>query len=123
MLLHSINVNGLRNARKRQNVFNWLVKQKTDIALVQETHCESEEKAQEWIKEWKGNTFWSHGTHLSKGVAFLFNEHANFNILSTEIFEDGSMLSLKMAIDGLNLQIINIYAPNVPSERKNLLRK
>ena len=29
-----------------------LLNKKTDIALVQETHCESEEKAQEWIKEW-----------------------------------------------------------------------
>ena len=56
-------------------------------------------------------------------MAFLFNEHANLNILSTEIFEDGRMLSLKMEIDGLNLQIINIYAPNVPSERKILFKK
>ena len=80
-------------------------------------------KKQEWIKDWKGDSFWSYGTNLSKGVAFLFKEHANFKIISHEIYEDGRMMSLKTEINGLNLQILNIYAPNVPSERKKFIKK
>ena len=57
VLLYSLNVNGLRNARKRHNVLIGLLNNKTYIAMVQETHCKSEVKAQEWIKEWKGKTF------------------------------------------------------------------
>ena len=56
-------------------------------------------------------------------VAFLFNEHAPINILSHEVFEDGRMLSFKMEIDGLNIQIMKIYAPNVPTERKQFIKK
>ena len=32
-------------------------------------------------------------------------------------------MSLKTEINGLNLQILNIYAPNVPSERKKFIKK
>ena len=100
-----------------------VVTQKADIVLVQETHCENDEKKQEWIKDWKGNSFWSFGTSLSKGVAFLFNEHANFNIISNEIYENGRLMSLKIEINGIKLQILNIYTPNIPAERKRFLRK
>ena len=69
----SVNVNGLRNARKRQNIFHWLNKHNIDITLIQKTHCESVEIENEWKMDWKGSSFWNHGTNLSKGVAFLFS--------------------------------------------------
>ena len=123
MLIYSVNVNGLRNTRRRQNIFNWFETQKADIILIQETHCENDEKKQEWIKDWKGDSFWSFGTSLSKGVTFLFREHTNFNILSHEIYENGRLMSLKIEINGTKLQILNIYTPNVPIERKRFFRK
>ena len=60
---------------------------------------------------------------MSKGVAFLFNEHADLKILSNEIYEDGRIISLTLEISNQNLQIINIYAPNAPAERKRFIKK
>ena len=34
----SISDNGLRNTRKRQNIFHWLLNKRYDVCL-QETHC------------------------------------------------------------------------------------
>ena len=76
MRLLSANVNGLRNAKKRQNIFNWFSKQNVDTVLIQETYCENKQNEDEWKKDWKGNSFWSHGTNLSKGVAFLIKDQA-----------------------------------------------
>ena len=67
----SINVNGLRNDKKRQNVFNWLKSKKYDVILLQETHCENSTEEYEWAKDWNGTSLWCNGTRLSKGVAVL----------------------------------------------------
>ena len=56
-------------------------------------------------------------------MTFLFREHTNFNILSHEIYENGRLMSLKIEINGTKLQILNIYTPNVPIERKRFFRK
>lgn len=72
VVLLSVNVNGLRNRNKRQNIFNWFNKQNADIILIQETHCENTQTEHEWISDWKGNSYWSHGTTLSKGERFFY---------------------------------------------------
>jgi exonuclease III len=36
--LATINVNGLRDKKKRDFVFNWLVAKKVDVIFLQETH-------------------------------------------------------------------------------------
>ena len=51
VLIGSINVNGLRNEKKRQNVFIWLKSKKYDINLLQETHCENSDEENEWAKD------------------------------------------------------------------------
>ena len=119
----SVNVNGLRNARKRQNIFHWLNKHNIDITLIQETHCESVEIENEWKMDWKGSSFWNHGTNLSKGVAFLIREHTALTVLSHDIHEAGRLSSLKLEINDQNIQILNTYAPNNASDRKRYMNR
>ena len=111
-------MNGLRNAKKRQNIFNWFNKQNVDLVMIQETHCENEQSQNEWKTDWKGKSFWSHGTNLSKGVAFLIHEQATFKVIDYEVFVTGRLISLKVEINDQKLQILNIYAPNNSSDRK-----
>ena len=92
VLIVSVNVNGLRNIKKRQNV-------------------------------WKCKSLSSYGTNLSKGVTVLFHEKAIINILSYNIHEDGRMISVKIEIYDQKLQIINIYAPNNPVDRKRFIKQ
>ena len=41
LTLVTINVNGMRNSKKRDLVFNWLVAKKCKLICLQETHCVS----------------------------------------------------------------------------------
>ena len=93
--LLSINVNGLRNAKKRQNIFNWLNNQNSDIILIQETHCESEQVEKVWKTDWKGSSFWNHGTNLSKGIAFLIQEHTTVKIIAHDVCETSKFFKIR----------------------------
>ena len=117
----SVNVNGLRNAKKRQNIFHWLTKQNIDIALIQETHCESVDIENEWKIDWRGSSFWNHGGNLSKGVAFLVRESAALTVHAHDIYEAGRLSSLKLKINDQSIQILNTYAPNNASDRKRFM--
>ena len=121
VLLGSINVNGLRNVKKRQNTFTWFKQKKYDCILLQETHCAGIDEAQEWSKEWGGYSEWYNGTRLSKGVAILLGEHAPLSVISSNGYNDGRIISFKVEINELNIQIINIYAPNNSTERKHFI--
>ena len=90
--------------------------------LIQETHCENEQSQNDWKTDWKGKSFWSHGTNLSKGVAFLIHEQATFKVVDYEVFVTGRLISLKVEINDQKLQILNIYAPNNSSERKRFIK-
>ena len=113
VLIGSINVNGLRNTKKTSKRFLWFKKKKYDCILLQETHCDSTDEAQEWAKEW--NSKWHNGIRLSKGVAILVGEHASINVVTSIGYNDGGILSFKIEINEIRVQIINIYAPNNPN--------
>ena len=81
VLLGSINVNGLRNIKKRQHIFTWF-KQKKYYCIL-EAHCAGIDEAQKWSKEWGGYSEWYNGTRLSKGVAILLGEHAPISVISS----------------------------------------
>lgn len=115
--LISLNVNGIRDNKKRATVFYWLKQQKADICLLQETHCESQKDKLSWSKEWGGQTFWSVGTNFSRGVAILLKEKLDITIVNTEIDTNGRYLAITIEIDELRSKIINIYAPNKPADR------
>lgn len=123
ILIGSINVNGLRNYKKRQNIFHWLQKKRYDIILLQETHCSDNSTELEWKRDWEGNSIWNNGTNLSKGVCILFRKKFEMQILSQETFENGRIIALKIKISHVNIQLINIYTPNNPSERKQFFLK
>jgi exonuclease III len=81
--LVTINVNGLRDNRKFELVFNWLVSKKYDCICLQETHCTGVD-INRWKSEWKaqgdGVSAWLCGSSESKGVAILLSKHCAFDI-------------------------------------------
>ena len=38
----TVNVRGIRNAKKRQNIYHWLNEKQADIVVLQETYCTSD---------------------------------------------------------------------------------
>ena len=65
--LVTINVNGLRDYRKRELVFNWLVSKKYDCICLQKTHCKGVD-INRWESEWKAQ-----GVVLVHGYVDLAN--------------------------------------------------
>ena len=57
--VYSINVRGLRNDRKRREVFRFLKRKAYDIIFIQESHS-SPEAERVWEKEWGGKCLYSH---------------------------------------------------------------
>ena len=99
VLISSINVNGLRNDKKRQNVFNWLKNKKHDIILLQDTHCANSDEEKEWVHDWNGTSLWCNGTRSSKGVAILIKRTTTVKILSYNGHENGRIICLKIQIN------------------------
>ena len=71
MRLLTLNVNGIRNDKKRERLFNWLKSKPYDLYLLQETHC-TDEVEEQWKRQWEGKSIWNNGESNSRGVAILF---------------------------------------------------
>ena len=119
----SLNVRGLRDNKKRENIFKWMKDKRYDVVFLQETHCHLKKDEVKWSKEWsKSNkdSFWSRGTSRSKGVAVLFNTNLLSDQMSiTNLVTDPNGRSIKMILNiGTNkYRLLNIYAPNNECER------
>ena len=81
--LLSLNVRGVSNFHKRQSIFTWCCRKKTDIILFQETHLTKETEKQ-WRNEWGGKIFiCSHGSPNSGGVMVFLKNDLNCVIKSS----------------------------------------
>ena len=54
----SLNVNGLRGAKRHQNMFEWLRGLEADLFLLQDVWCEEEVDRLNWTREWGGVAEW-----------------------------------------------------------------
>ena len=69
----SMNVKGLGNKQKRNQVFEWLRNKKFALYLLQETHS-TKSIVESWEREWKGQAYFSGTKSNSEGVAILIND-------------------------------------------------
>ena len=81
MVICSLNVRGLSNNTKRRETFLWLKKKKFAIYFLQEVHCTNETEPY-WHSEWgSDSTFFTTFSSSRGGVAILFNNYFQFQIL------------------------------------------
>ena len=92
VIFGSLNVNGLRNPRKRQNIYHWLEKQHYDVICLQETHCGDSDTENDWKQERGGKSVWNNGTNTLKGVAILFRNGLNIEIESENLSDEGRII-------------------------------
>ena len=65
--LMSHNVNGIGDFKIRKRYFNFLIKLKRDIILLQETHS-TEKTETQWKNQLRSEIVFSHGSSSSRGV-------------------------------------------------------
>ena len=115
----SINVRGLRTASKRDLILRELANLNYDIYFLQETHVFDKQQGDSFARLWRGKCLWSFGTGQSAGVATLFSPKFTGSIDRFIFDSDGRILSALISVGAIKLNIVNIYAPNDVSNRKN----
>ena len=70
----SINVNGLRDNKKRNCIFLWLINHKYDFVCLQETHC-TYQTVEKWKNVGGGESTWNCGSSNTRGVGILLRKH------------------------------------------------
>ena len=109
--LLSLNVRGIRDFKKRKSIINWIIKQKADIAFLQETYSTVESEA-EWRYQWRGNLFFAHGSNHSKGTLVLIRKELDFEVKNVIVDNNGRFIIMRAEIQNSPFVLANIYAPN-----------
>ena len=108
----SYNVKGLHSPIKRKKILNQLRRSNCQIAFLQETHL-SEVEHEKLKRSWADKIFYSsHQSGRKRGVSILIHRQVNFT--PTKIHKDsvGRFILVNGSIDGIQVSLMNIYAPN-----------
>ena len=105
----SLNVRGLRQRKKRYNLFQWLKKENYDVVALQETYV-LEKDIEYWSKLWGGQFYATPGSAHSKGNILLIGKNAEVsNVVYTEVDERTQVVTFQR--DGCEFVVINCYGP------------
>ena len=114
----SLNINGLQNPIKRNNIFKHFKNTNIDIICLQETHIVTTDFSLT-KSEWNGPLYWNPGTNVSCGVGILLNPHKKFEVLQTLQDQTGRILNLKLKYKHQVFQVCTVYAPDKPTLREH----
>ena len=107
----SYNCNGIGNATKRRQVFQYVRHKKPDICILQESHSiKNMEKI--WKSEWGGEILFSHGLSNARGVCILFKPGLSFKVHNTKRDKEGRSLCIDLEIEEVRFTLLGLYAPN-----------
>ena len=87
----SMNTQGLNDYKKRRDIFQYLKQKKFSIIFLQDTHFEKQMEKQ-IRSEWGYEVYFSSHTSQSRGVAILFNNNFDFQVLDVKHDLDGNYL-------------------------------
>lgn len=108
----SLNCRGLGNLQKRKDVFNYLHSKQYSIYCLQDTHFTGADR-NTIRSSWGYEAFFSPGRSDARGVAILFKNNFDFEVLESRCDDIGNLMSLKIIINkNHSLLLINIYGPN-----------
>ena len=105
----SLNIQGLRNAKRRKAIFRQLKKNKYDIIAIQEAYLLKEDIPL-IQRDWGGPFHISEGTKHSKGLLTLFSKDFTETDINALFINDRVIISTINFDDNL-ITIVNIYGP------------
>ena len=117
----SLNCNGLGDRVKRKRLFRHLIRRNIDVALLQETHTNTE-TSQKYEAEWKRlrrnhHSLWNSETSRSCGVAILINNKKTIQVINSAKDSHGRIQTIQVSINDNIYQFQSLYAPNNPGSR------
>ena len=117
----TINARGF-SARKREFIFDYVRNRSVDICCVQETFLSGPQVFQSLASQWRGPCYWSPAPGRQAGVIVLLSERFDGHVVSWKRDSNGRVISLLVKYNGVNYNVVNVYAPTVPSERNAFLQ-
>ena len=124
LVIATQNINGLNTYEKLAEKMSLLYNNSADIILVQETHIVSSENERKVQSQWQslggGKTFFAPTDNCkSRGCAILFKSRIPIAVTKFIPSPDGRSILIDIDFEDLAFRIINVYAPNNPTERIN----
>ncbi|CAM4686499.1 unnamed protein product [Caretta caretta] len=111
-----LNTLGCRMALRRSQVLSFLREGGYSVFFLQETHTDLTAEDSWWL-EWGDRVYFSHSTIRQAGVATLFSPDLWPKVLGVTEAVQGRLLLLRVCIEGLVVNLINLYAPTSGPER------
>ena len=108
----TLNVNGLNAPTKRQRLTEWIQKQDPYICCLQENHLKTRDTYRLKVKGWK-KIYHANRDQEKAGVAILISGKIDFKTKSVKRDKEAHYIMIKGSIQGEDITIINIYAPNI----------
>ncbi|CAM4605007.1 unnamed protein product [Caretta caretta] len=116
LIIVTLNTRGCRMALRRSQVLSYLREGGYSVVFLQETHTDPTAEDR-WRLEWGDGVYFSHCTAWQAGVATLFSPTLRPEVLGVTEAVPGHLLHLRVRLEGLVVNFVNIYAPQVSSQR------
>ena len=102
---------GLCGPIKKKKILNQLRQMNCQIAFLQETHLSDVEHKK--LKSWADKVYYSsHRSGRRKGVSILIHREIHFTKTLMHKDTEGRYILVNGVIDGVEVSLINVYAPN-----------
>ena len=92
-------------------IFKYIKSLEYSIIALQETHSTNKDEKY-WTSQWGGQAYFSHGESNARGVMFLINRKSPVKVNKCTGDTQGRTLFLDIEIEGTQMVLANIYAPN-----------
>ena len=121
--IFSINCNGLRGTNRVEFLKDKINKFRIDICFIQETYIGNVKAAKLIESKLGGKVYWSFTNNRGKGVGIFIRR--DFECAVNKFYSDmlGRFIYVDVNIDGFDFRLVNVYAPNVPRERKDFFNE
>ncbi|CAM5170795.1 unnamed protein product [Natator depressus] len=116
LTIATLNTQGCRMALRRSQVLSFLGEGGYSVIFLQETHTDPTAE-DSWRLEWVDRVYFSHSTIRQAGVATLFSPDLWPEVLGVAKAVQGRLLHLRAHIEGLVVNLVNVYAPTSGPER------
>ncbi|CAM2096597.1 unnamed protein product [Caretta caretta] len=116
LTIATLNTRGCRMALHRSQVLSFLREGGYSVSFLQETHTDSTAE-DSWRLEWRDRVYFSHSTIRQAGVATLFSTDLWPEVLGVTTAVQGRLLQLRVRIEGLVVNLVNVYAPTSGPEQ------
>ncbi|CAM2105199.1 unnamed protein product [Caretta caretta] len=99
----------------RSQVLSFLREGGYSVVFLQETHTDLTAEDSWWL-EWGDRVYFSHSTVRQAGVVTLFSPDLRPKVLGVAEAMLGRLLHLRVRMEGLMVNLVNVYAPTLGLE-------